>query len=193
MMKSSFFSMITRMKYIDRWGLMRNANKESLSEHTLDVAVLAHALAVIGKVRLKKDLNPERAATLAIYHDASEIITGDMPTPVKYHDEEITRAYKQVEKAANHTLFSMLPDDLKEEYSRLFTKKEEDIYLWRLVKAADRLSALIKCIEEEKSGNTEFIKARQSIEESLKENQPEELSLFMEEFFESFLKTLDEQ
>lgn len=87
----------------------------------------------------------------------------------------------------------MLPDDLKEEYSRLFTKKEEDIYLWRLVKAADRLSALIKCIEEEKSGNTEFIKARQSIEESLKENQPEELSLFMEEFFESFLKTLDEQ
>lgn len=109
MMKSSFFSMITRMKYIDRWGLMRNANKESLSEHTLDVAVLAHALAVIGKVRLKKDLNPERAATLAIYHDASEIITGDMPTPVKYHDEEITRAYKQVEKAANHTLFQCFP------------------------------------------------------------------------------------
>lgn len=192
-MKSSFFSMILRMKYIDRWGLMRNTNRESLSEHTLDVAVLAHALAEIGKNRLYKDLNPERAAVLALYHDASEIITGDMPTPVKYHDEEITKAYKQVEKAANNTLFSMLPDDLKGDYRPLFEKKEEDRYLWKLVKAADRLSALIKCVEEEKSGNSEFTKARQTIEDSLKENQPEELRIFMEEFFESFLKTLDEQ
>lgn len=192
-MKSSFFSMILRMKYIDRWGLMRNTNRESLSEHTLDVAVLAHALAEIGKNRLDKDLNPERAAVLALYHDASEIITGDMPTPVKYHDEEITKAYKQVEKAANNTLFSMLPDDLKGDYRPLFEKKEEDRYLWKLVKAADRLSALIKCVEEEKSGNSEFTKARQTIEDSLKENQPEELRIFMEEFFESFLKTLDEQ
>lgn len=192
-MASSFFSMILRMKYIDRWGLMRNANKESLSEHTLDVAVIAHALAAIGKVRLSKPLNPERTAMLALYHDASEIITGDMPTPVKYYDERITSAYKQVESAANRTLIDMLPADLRDEYLPLFEKQTEDEYAWKLVKAADKLSALIKCIEEEKSGNTEFIRAKQGIEEAVTQMKLPELEIFMAEFFESFTKTLDEQ
>lgn len=192
-MASSFFSMILRMKYIDRWGLMRNANKESLSEHTLDVAVISHALAVIGKVRLHKEIEPERAALLALYHDASEIITGDMPTPVKYYDERITSAYKQVEAAANRTLVSMLPEDLKGEYIGFFEKQPNDDYLWKLVKAADKLSALIKCIEEEKSGNTEFVRAKQGIEESIRQMELPELAIFLEEFFEPFTKTLDEQ
>ncbi len=192
-MQSSFFSMILRMKYIDRWGLMRNTHKENLSEHTLDVAVLAHALAVIANVRLGKNINAERVAMLAIYHDASEIITGDMPTPIKYHDENIIKAYKQVEKAANESLFSMLPNDIAAEYQDYFKKNEDDSELWKLVKAADKLSALIKCVEEEKSGNTEFVKAKQSIMESITEFNMQEVELFMAEFFEPFTKTLDEQ
>lgn len=192
-MQSSFFSMILRMKYIDRWGLMRSTHKESLSEHTLDVAVLAHALSVIANVRLGKNINAERVAMLAIYHDASEIITGDMPTPVKYHDENIIRAYKQVESAANENLFSMLPDDLSAEYKDYFKKNENDKELWKLVKAADKLSALIKCVEEEKSGNTEFVKAKQTIMDNINLLDMEELNIFMAEFYEPFTKTLDEQ
>ncbi|MEG0691982.1 MAG: 5'-deoxynucleotidase [Oscillospiraceae bacterium] len=192
-MQSSFFSMILRMKYIDRWGLMRSTHNESLSEHTLDVAILAHALAVIATVRLGKNINAERVAMLAIYHDASEIITGDMPTPVKYHDEAIIKAYKQVEKAANENLFSMLPSDIAAEYQDYFKKNEDDKELWKLVKAADKLSALIKCVEEEKSGNTEFMKAKQSILEHIHSLDMKEVKVFMQEFFEPFTKTLDEQ
>lgn len=192
-MPSSFFSMVLRMKYINRWGLMRNTRQESLSEHTLDVALLAHALATLGKRRLHKDLSPERAAMLALYHDVSEILTGDMPTPVKYHDRRITAAYRQVEAAANETLIGMLPEDLQEEYLDFFLKRPEDEYLWRLVKAADRLSALIKCVEEEKTGNREFSSAKLATERALREMALPEVSLFMEEFYDSFLKTLDEQ
>ncbi|MFZ2538198.1 MAG: 5'-deoxynucleotidase [Oscillospiraceae bacterium] len=130
---------------------------------------------------------------LAIYHDASEIITGDMPTPIKYHDENIIKAYKQVEKAANESLFSMLPNDIAAQYQDYFNKNQDDSELWKLVKAADKLSALIKCVEEEKSGNTEFIKAKQSIMESIKVLNMQEVELFMDEFFEPFTKTLDEQ
>lgn len=192
-MPSSFFSMVLRMKYLTRWGLMRNTSRESLSEHTLDVAILAHALAVIGKRRLGKELNPERAALIALYHDASEILTGDMPTPIKYHDEKITRAYKEIEKEANHSLFSMLPDDLQAEYADYFSPDPADEYLWKLVKAADKLSALIKCVEEEKSGNMEFCRAKQTTLASIEGMDLPELSIFMEEFFDSFTKTLDEQ
>lgn len=191
--QSSFFSMLLRMKYINRWGLMRNANKESLSEHSLDVAVLSHALAVLGVRRLGRRYDPQRAVMLALYHDASEILTGDLPTPVKYHDERITKAYKQVEAAANGTLLSMLPADLREDYRPFFEKQEDDEALWKLVKAADKLSALIKCVEEEKSGNTEFLRAKQSILEALTHMELPELSLFMGEFYDSFTKTLDEQ
>lgn len=192
-MQSSFFSMILRMKYIERWGLMRSTFKESLSEHTLDVAVLAHALAVIGKVRLNKNINVERVTMLAIYHDASEIITGDMPTPVKYHDENIIKAYKQIETEANKSLFSLLPNDIAQEYDDYFNQKESDDELWKYVKAADKLSALIKCIEEEKCGNTEFIKAKQSILKSVNDFDMQEVKIFMDEFFLPFTKTLDEQ
>lgn len=190
---SSFFSMILRMKYIDRWGLMRNTHKESLSAHTLDVAVLTHALATIGNVRLGKNLNADHAAMLAIYHDASEIITGDMPTPVKYHDHQITNAYKQVESAANQSLFAMLPPDMAREYTDFFYSNDNDEYLWKLVKAADKLSALIKCVEEEKSGNTEFINAHRTITKSIETLGIDELNIFMAEFYDSFTKTLDEQ
>ena len=191
--QSSFFSMLCRMKYISRWGLMRNSYRESLAEHTLDVAILAHALGVIGKKRLGKSYDPERAALIAVYHDASEIITGDMPTPVKYHDQTIMSAYKQVEKAANGTLLSLLPADLKEEYEPFFYRQEEDRELWKLVKAADKLSALIKCVEEEKSGNTEFSRAKQATMESLSTLKMPELDIFMAECFDAFTRTLDEQ
>lgn len=190
---SSFFSMVLRMKYIDRWGLMRNTHRESLAAHTLDVAVLTHALATIGNVRLGKGLNADHAAMLAVYHDASEIITGDMPTPIKYHDPQITNAYKQVEAAANMSLFAMLPNDLGEVYKDFFYSSDEDEYLWRLVKAADKLSALIKCVEEEKSGNTEFSNAYKTTLQSIELLDIEELNIFMNEFFDSFTKTLDEQ
>lgn len=191
-MQSSFFARVLRMKYINRWGLMRNTQPESLSVHTADVALLAHALAVLGNRRLGRQYNADRAAVLALYHDASEIITGDMPTPVKYHDERITSAYRQIEREANRTLCEMLPDDLREDYRGFFEKQPEDAELWRLVKAADKLSALIKCVEEEKSGNREFVQARLATQKALDRMELPEVTLFLEDFFGSFEKTLDE-
>lgn len=192
-MQSSFFSMVLRMRYVNRWGLMRNTHTESLSEHTADVAILAHALALIAKKRFGRDLDPERAAVVALYHDASEIITGDLPTPVKYHDPQITAAYKQIEREADHRLLSLLPNDLKEEYASIFSGEGEDPYLLRLVKAADKLSALIKCEEEESSGNREFSSAKEATRKSLDAMELPEVAVFLEEFYESFAKTLDEQ
>ena len=142
------------MKYIDRWALMRNTEKESLDSHSKEVAVIANALAIIGNKRFGKSYNPDRAAVLGLYHDAHEIITGDMPTPVKYQNEDILVAFKAVEDSANEKLLEKLPDDLREEFSGLLTGENEDEELLVLIKAADRLSALIKCIEERKAGNT---------------------------------------
>lgn len=190
---SSFFSMLLRMKYIRRWGLMRCNVDENLAEHTLDVAVLSHALAVIGNRMLGKKLDAPRAAMLALYHDASEIFTGDLPTPIKYHDAQITSAYKQVEAAANERLFSELPSILSDDYVDCFSAATEDEYLWLIIKAADKVSALIKCVEESKTGNTEFDRARQTIEEAIEKNPLPELKIFMEQFFESFTKSLDDQ
>ena len=192
-MPSSFYSMLSRMKYINRWGLMRNSRSESLSEHTLDTAVLAHALAILGVRRLGRSYDPERAAVLALYHDASEIITGDMPTPVKYHDETITAAYKQVEAVASRTLLGLLPADLRGDYEPLLEPKPEDEPLWRLVKAADKLSALIKCVEEERAGNREFVNAKAATLAAIEEMRLPELELFLAEFFEPYAQTLDEQ
>lgn len=191
-MDEHFFAMISRMKYIERWSLMRNSISENISEHSLEVAVLSHALAVIGNKRYNKVLNAERAALLGLYHDATEIITGDMPTPIKYFNKDINDAFKIIEENAAIKLLSLLPEDLRVEFQGVFFKQEEDAYLWRLVKAADKLSALIKCIEEEKTGNREFESAFVSIQETLCEMDLIEVEVFMEEFLPSYYKTLDE-
>lgn len=192
-MSNHFFAMHSRMKYINRWALMRNTNEENLSEHSNDVAVIAHALAVIGNVRLGKNLNCERAAFLGLYHDMNEIITGDMPTPVKYHSDVMRKAYADVEIMASKTLLSMLPDDLRPHFETAFFKKAEDEYLWILVKAADKISALIKCIEEEKAGNGEFSQALKSTLESIKAMNVAEAEIFLQDFIPGFYLSLDEQ
>ena len=181
------------MKYINRWALMRNTQTENISEHSNDVAVLAHALCVIGNSCLGKNLNAERAAFLGLYHDMTEIITGDMPTPVKYYSDEMQKAYSVVEKTAGEKLISMLPQDMRSVYESAFFKKEEDEYLWKIVKAADKLSALIKCIEEMKAGNKEFEKALESTEASLRKMNLSEAEIFLDEFIGSFYLSLDEQ
>ncbi|MSS64976.1 5'-deoxynucleotidase [Velocimicrobium porci] len=194
-MKSDFFAMMSRMKYIERWALMRNSEKENVSEHSLEVAMIAHALAVISNVRLGNNLNTERAALIGLYHDSTEIITGDMPTPVKYYNNELKTAFKEVEKVAAQKLLSMLPDDMRNYYDSLFflnPNNEEEIYLWKLEKAADKLSALIKCIEEDKAGNKEFSSAYQALWDSLIDMELEEVNIFIEEFLPSYRKTLDE-
>ena len=187
---SHFFALISRMKYINRWALMRNTRAENLSEHAQDVAVIAHALAVIGNRRFGKNYNPERAATLGLYHDACEILTGDMPTPVKYYNPEIKNAYKQVEGAAKNKILSSLPDDLKGDYESVLKYQANE--LAALIKASDKIAAYIKCIEEGKSGNGEFGKAAEAILNSIKEMNLPEANCFIEEFIPSFSLTLDE-
>ena len=173
-MTTNFFAAISRMKYIERWALMRSSRPENLSEHAMEVAMIAHALCTIGNVRYGKQLDADRAAVIGLFHDASEIITGDMPTPVKYYSETIREAYKEVEAVAEQRLLSRLPEDLRPVYQDIFgqgqssaeaapEEKEKEAYLRRLVKAADKLSALIKCIEEENAGNTEFRTAKKTI------------------------------
>ena len=187
----SFFAMLSRMKYIDRWALMRNTESENLDSHSKEVAVIAHALAVIGNVRLGKNYNADRAAVLGLYHDAQEIITGDLPTPVKYQNKKILDAYKEIENSATERLVSMLPDDLKNEFMCALTG-ENDKDLLPLVKAADKLSALIKCIEERKAGNMEFKEAEHSTRERIAELNSEEANVFLNEFIGAFELTLDQ-
>ena len=190
-MNYSFFAMISRMKYIDRWALMRNTDRESLDSHSKEVAVIAHALAVIGNKRFGKSYNPDRAAVLGLYHDAHEIITGDMPTPVKYQNDDILVAFKAVEDSANEKLLNKLPEDLREEFSSLLTGENEDEELLVLIKAADRLSALIKCIEERKAGNTEFKEAEKSTLKRIKKMNVPEADVFLNEFIPAYEQTLD--
>ncbi len=189
-MSSNFFSMLFRMKYIDRWSLMRNSRQESLMEHSQEVAVLAHALATLGNQQFGKNYNADRAATLGLFHDAHEILTGDLPTPVKYQNPEIETAFKGVEQAANQSLLSMLPADLQPTYGPLL--REEDETLRPIVKAADKLSALIKCIEERKAGNGEFAKAEESVLNSLQKMELPEVDQFLKEYLPAFELTLDE-
>ena len=185
----SFFALLSRMKYIDRWALMRNAREENLSEHCLEVAILSHALATIGNLRLGKNLSPEKVALRALYHDASEILTGDMPTPVKYGKESLRSAYKEVEREAEERLLLALPEDLQESYRELFFPEEGENTEYE-----NRLFALIKCEEEIRAGNQEFSTAllsQKKIIRSLGEALPE-LRIFMEEFLPAYGKTLDE-
>lgn len=191
-MEYGFYAMISRMKLIERWALMRNSLSENISEHSLEVSIIAHALAVISNERLGNHINAEKAALIGIYHDATEIITGDMPTPIKYFNENIQGAFKAVENAAAERLLSMLPEDIRESYTSIFFPKEEEVYLWKLVKAADKLSALIKCIQERKAGNTEFIRAEEAIRKILIDMKSEEVNMFMKEFLPLYDKTLDE-
>lgn len=189
-MKSHFFAVISRMKNIYRWGLMRNTKQESLSEHSFEVAVVAHALCVIGNTRLNKNYDQNFVAVAALYHDTSEIITGDMPTPVKYFNEEIKTTYKKIETLAEKSLTDMLPDDMKETYCALYTPDSESK---KIIKAADKISALIKCVQEINMGNKEFVKAEKSTRKSIKELKCEEADIFLNEFMDSFSLTLDEQ
>lgn len=192
-MSSHFFALMSRMRYINRWGLMNNTKTENICEHSLVVAMLSHALVTISNNRFGTNLNAEHAAMLAVYHDASEIITGDMPTPIKYFNPQISDAYKQIERVAEEKLVSYLPDDLKDDYTPLLTVSEEDKEYIPFIKAADKLSALIKCIEELKIGNKEFNKAYDSIKLSLEEMNLPYVNAFVEEFLPSFWLTLDEQ
>ncbi|MBP3325859.1 MAG: 5'-deoxynucleotidase [Coprococcus sp.] len=193
-MEYNFYAMVSRMKYINRWALMRNTREENLCEHSLEVSVIAHALATIGNVRYDKKLNTEKAALIGLYHDASEIITGDMPTPIKYYNNELKTAFKDVEDIACHKLLDKLPADLRAAYEPILIKSEEDAYLWKLVKAADKLSAMIKCIEETASGNTEFSSALNATSKTLNKLADElpEVNDFMRDFLSSYGKTLDE-
>ncbi len=193
MQENQFFAMLSRMKYINRWGLMRNVRSENISEHSLDVAIFAHALGIIRNKRFSGNIDCNRLAVLAMYHDTTEIITGDMPTPVKYYNKSIKTAYKEVEAVAQNTLLSYLPEDIREEYQKVFDRKDDEEYLWSLVKAADRISALVKCIEEREMGNKDFQKAEETIMLSINQIDLPEVRCFMKEFIPAFRLTLDEQ
>lgn len=192
--QSHFYAMLSRMKYINRWGLMNNTRYENLSEHSLQVAMIAHCLVLIHNKRFGGSLNGERAALLAIYHDSTEIITGDMPTPIKYFNPDIKNAYKDIENQAANKLISMLPDDFQAEMEQIIKAGgNDDEKLKLFVKAADKLSALIKCIEEIKMGNTEFEKAKESTQSSLAQMNVPEVKVFEQEFLPSFYLALDDQ
>jgi len=186
----NFFPMISRMRYINRWGLMRNTRLENIQEHSHQVAVLAHALAVIQNRYYGGQVDPGAVAVAALYHDASEILTGDMPTPIKYDNPDIQNAYKQVESVAEQKLLSMLPEDLRPDFDDVITIPDPEIHA--LVKAADKLSAYLKCVEELKAGNTEFKKAKEQTYAALCQNAIPALQYFMEHFLEGFELTLDE-
>ena len=195
-MSYSYFALLSRMKYINRWALMRNAREENLSEHCLEVAILTHALCVIGNKKWNKNLSVEKAVLRALYHDAAEILTGDMPTPVKYRKEELKTAYKKVEKEAEERLLSTLPQYLTEEFGKVFFPEDYATLTYdnKLIKAADKLSALIKCEEELRAGNQEFSTAAMSIRKKVEEMAEElpELKCFIEDFLPEYGKTLDE-
>lgn len=184
-----FFAYISRMKYITRWSLMRNSVSENIQEHSHMVAVLAHALGVISRDVYKKDCDPAACAAAALFHDASEIFTGDLPTPIKYHTPAIRDAYHQVEAEATEKLLNMLPQEMRPAYAPLL--REEDGEVKKIVKAADKLSAYIKCLEELEAGNNEFGDAATETLEALRAMEMEEVSWFLDHFAEAFGLTLD--
>ena len=189
-MAYSFFPMIARMRYINRWGLMRNTQTENIQEHSHMVAVLAHALAVIENEKFGGQVDPGQVAVAALYHDASEILTGDMPTPIKYDNPAIQSAYQQVEAVAEQKLLSMLPEELRPAYEDAITIPDPEAKA--LVKAADKLDAYLKCVEELKAGNAEFRKAKEQTYAALCQNPIPALRYFMEHFLADFSLTLDE-
>lgn len=191
-MSSNFYAVLSRMKYITRWSLMRNTRQENLMEHSYETAIIAHALAELTNTRFGGNVRVDRCLLLALYHDASEILTGDLPTPIKYYNPAIRDAYKQVEDVATEKLLSKLPQDLQPTYREAFygDVTEEEA---RLVKAADKISALIKCVEECGQGNREFEKARIANEAAIREMKLPAADCFLDEFLPAYALTLDEQ
>ena len=189
-MKSHFFAYLSRMRFIQRWALMRNTAPENVQEHSHQAAVLAHALAVIRNEKFGGTADPGAVAAAALYHDASEILTGDMPTPIKYGNPAIQHAYKEVEAVAERKLLAMLPQELREAYAPVLTEVDPEVE--RLVKAADKLSAYIKCVEELKAGNAEFRDAAAQTRTVLEGYGLPEVEYFLETFMDSFSLTLDQ-
>lgn len=190
-MANEFYALMARMRYITRWGLMRNSFSENIQEHSHQVAVLAHALALIRRDILQLEgPNPDRCAVAALYHDVTETLTGDLPTPIKYHNSEIKNAYKQVERIASERLISMLPEALQESYRPLIM--EEDQQVKPIIKAADKLSAYIKCIEEQKAGNKDFDSAADQTIASIRAMNMPELTWFVENCLPAFSLNLDQ-
>ena len=190
-MSNEFYALTGRMRNITRWSLMRNSFSENVQEHSHQVAVLAHALALIRRDILKLDgPDPDRCAVAALYHDASEILTGDLPTPIKYYNPDIKIAYKQVERIAGERLLDMLPAQLRESYEHLVL--EDDAEVTPIVKAADKLSAYIKCIEEQKAGNTEFDSAAEQTMKAMKAMDMAELNWFIDNCLEAFTLNIDQ-
>ncbi|NLN83093.1 MAG: 5'-deoxynucleotidase [Firmicutes bacterium] len=189
---SIFFAYLSRMKYINRWNTMRNTKEENIQEHSLQVAMLAHAIALIKNRYFQGEVDPERAAILAIYHEVSEVITGDMATPIKYYNEEIRQAYVKLEEMASLRLYEMVPEELKDDYYSLLFNDIQDQEEWKIVKYADKITAYLKCVEELKAGNKEFSMAKESIYEDLLAIEAEEVKFFLDNFLEGFSMTLDE-
>ncbi|AKP34820.1 5'-deoxynucleotidase [Yersinia aleksiciae] len=189
---SHFFAHLSRLKLINRWPLMRNVRTENVSEHSLQVAFVAHALAIIKNRKFNGNLNADRIALLAMYHDASEVITGDLPTPIKYYNPQIAHEYKKIEKVAQQKLIEMLPKELQQDFRCLLDENYYSEEEKALVKQADALCAYLKCLEELSAGNNEFIQAKARLEKTLSMRQSPEMDYFMEVFVPSFSLSLDE-
>lgn len=185
-----FFAYLNRLKLINRWSLMRNTQPENDAEHSLQVAMIAHAIALIGKNRYGHPVDPEHVLALAVYHDVTEVMTGDLPTPVKYYSGELRTAYRQMEDMAADRLLTMLPDEMSKEYGPYL--KQEDGTEHRIVKAADRIAAWIKCTEEKRAGNHEFDYAAENVRNSLKAEELPEVQDFIREYLPAYELTLDE-
>ena len=190
-MAHHFFAYMNRMKYIRRWGLMRNTQVENDMEHSLQTAMIAHGIALIGNKRFDREYDAEHIMALAVFHDASEVITGDLPTPIKHNNPIIKDEYHRLESIANQRLLATLPEDLREEYTPLI-EADENTPEWKIVKAADRISAYIKCVEERKAGNREFIEAEMSTLAAIRADALPEVQVFMEQFAPGFALSLDE-
>ena len=189
-MKHHFFAYVSRLRYIRRWGLMRSVMPENDAEHSLQVAMIAHAIAIIGRDQYGRDVDPEHVLALGVYHDVSEVITGDMPTPVKYQTDELRKSYKDVERMANERLLSMLPEDMRSAYAPYLTAPKD--YDRLIVKAADSISAYLKCLEEKRAGNREFDAAGESVRNTLAAIELPEVQDFIRQFVPSFELSLDE-
>ncbi len=189
---SHFFAYLSRMKLIQRWGLMRNTSTENIQEHSLQVALIAHALAVIHNTRFGGKINPERVMALAVYHEVGEVITGDLATPIKYFNPQIKTAFGHIEEIATQRLYNMLPEDLRPQYKAYLFPEPGDAGARKLVKAADKICAYLKCVEELKTGNEEFLKAGEKIRQEINAYGLPEVQYFMEVFVPSFSLTLDE-